>query len=294
MILAHKNPQQLCRLISSLNNPDIKIYVNIDLKSEIEANVNQKNVFYVSNRVKVYWGTYSLVQMILSGLVEITEKEKTFNHLILISGEDYPLWTNDQIVAFSEANINHEFIEYTTLDENGWIGARKRFEHIYHNGTSIVCTTFFRVINKLFDLIKYYRPFYDGLKPFGGSVWWMLSKSAINHILQFVELNPNFTKYMRSVRCPDEIFFQTILCNSVFQRSIINNNYRYISWETCKKGLSSNPDYLTYEDLDNIWESGKMFMRKVSLENSSHLMDTVDCLRRNKENQFNEGFKEIN
>ncbi len=58
VIGAYADPSNLRRLVLSLGNQDF--FIHIDLKSSIEpfrkALRNVKNVHFVKNRVKVYWG----------------------------------------------------------------------------------------------------------------------------------------------------------------------------------------------------------------------------------------------
>lgn len=57
----------------------------------------------------------------------------------------------------------------------------------------------------------------------------------------------------------DEIFFQTILVNSKYLKSISNKNLRYVDWEL-RNG--SSPAFLDLSDYDKIILSEKIFARK--------------------------------
>lgn len=58
IIGAHSDPNNLRRLVLSLGRQDF--YIHVDLKSDIEpfqkGLENVKNVHFIKNRVKVYWG----------------------------------------------------------------------------------------------------------------------------------------------------------------------------------------------------------------------------------------------
>src|SRR5881227_3092073 len=74
LILAHTQPDQLETLIKKLSHPDADFYIHIDAKknaAEFVTMQNAPNVQYIKNRVKIIWGTYSMVQAILNAFEEI-------------------------------------------------------------------------------------------------------------------------------------------------------------------------------------------------------------------------------
>ena len=74
LILAHTFPEQLYRLINKLTHPDADIYVYLDAKAGIEefnTSAALKNVYFLANRIPVYWGNYSMVKATLLAFEEI-------------------------------------------------------------------------------------------------------------------------------------------------------------------------------------------------------------------------------
>jgi hypothetical protein len=109
---------------------------------------------------------------------------------------------------------------------------------------------------------------------FGGSSWFMLSHSCLRFILNFVNENPDFVRFWKITRSSDEMFFNTIVMNSVFACRVVNNVYREQDWE-------SGPEYpriLRCDDFDRLAKSPNLFARKFDLANeeSCTLMDRVD------------------
>ncbi len=68
LILAHKNPNQMIRLVKKLNNENVNFYIHIDKDAIIEAFkaplISFKNVKFIPNndRVTSIWGDISLVK----------------------------------------------------------------------------------------------------------------------------------------------------------------------------------------------------------------------------------------
>ena len=66
--------------------------------------------------------------------------------------------------------------------------------------------------------------------------------------------------------------YETILLNSPFQKSIINDNKRYIKFENNEL----NPKILKISDAENLLNSGKFFARKFSLLEDKIIFDIID------------------
>jgi hypothetical protein len=134
----------------------------------------------------------------------------------------------------------------------------------------------------LMKLIGVRRRFIKGYIPYGGSSWWTLSRECIEFIVDFITRNKRFVDYFKTTLCPDEIFFQTIVLNSIFRGRVVNNNYRYIDWSESRKKHTSNPNILTDRDYESIIASGKHFARKLDTEKDNRLFDMLDTYRLEK------------
>ena len=118
LIHAHNNIVLLNDLIDVLYSENHVIYVNVDLKSKIDIrHINQK-ARLIQRRIKVYRGRYSQVKAIINSLSEIEENEKNYEHVIFISGQDFPVVSNNCIDSYLMPG--HEYIENMPICENGW------------------------------------------------------------------------------------------------------------------------------------------------------------------------------
>src|SRR5471030_579261 len=103
LILAHNEPKQLERLVTRLAHPDATVYIHLDKKTDIIPFAHLKeyeNVVFVKDRVKVYWGTYNIVDATLNGFKEIISSGHRYDHINLLSGQDYPLKSQQHIHDF--------------------------------------------------------------------------------------------------------------------------------------------------------------------------------------------------
>jgi hypothetical protein len=96
-------------------------------------------------------------------------------------------------------------------------------------------------------------------KLYGGSTYWSLTRDSLQYVINFTDNNKKLEKSMGFTFCLEEIYFQTILMNSEYSNNIINDNLRYIDWDSGRGGY---PAFLDYTDYDKIKSSNKIFARK--------------------------------
>ena len=273
LITAHKNIGQLLRLINAIRHPDVIIYVHIDRKSDLDPAMLPINVRTVKNTVEVTWRLYSQVQAIINSMKEIIRNEAEFDYLTLISGQDYPVLHMDQILEGFSLRRGAEFIHHVPLDQTGWNKARVRFERFYFQSyPNPLIRIGGSLLTFLSDKVRWKRPFYKGMRPWGGSAWWTLTQSCIRYILDFLEEDKSMVNYMMKTIHPDEIIFQTIVMNSPFAGKAVSENFRYMEWI---KG-SPNPNILVASDFDKIIQSGCHFARKFDTDVDEAILDLLD------------------
>jgi len=275
-IAVHKNQDQVNRLIRSLAHPDIAIYVHIDRKSIFRAGDLLPQARVISNPIEVSWSGYSQVESTLKALREILEREGHFDYVTYISGQDYPIMTPDAILTSLKKFEGKELIGHVTLDSQGWEKARVRFERFYFHSYE---NPYFRAVGRLvtffLDGSGVKRSFYRGMKPYGGSAWWTLSRACIVYILDYIERNRGFVSFMKKTIFPDEIFFQSVIMNSRFRNDVVNNNFRFMEWERIKE--NSHPKILTMGDFSTIVTSGMFFARKFDIDVDKGILDRIDA-----------------
>jgi Holliday junction resolvasome RuvABC DNA-binding subunit len=83
IILAHKYPEQLVRLISKLNTDDVSFFIHIDKKTDQKIYhqiVTQLKDFSNVSFIKRYhlgWGSFDIVRASLEGIKSIVETGNT-------------------------------------------------------------------------------------------------------------------------------------------------------------------------------------------------------------------------
>jgi len=272
LILAHSEPVQLERLIGRLLHEDACFFIHVDQKTDIspfQFLTSYPNVFLVKNREKVAWGAYSIVQATLNGFKEIADSGKNIDVVNLLSGSDYPLKNTEQIHSFFVQNPGQNFIKYELVFEQ-WHEAITRLTK-YHLTNYEFPGKYF--VQKWLNKILPARKLPGQLVPVGRSQWLSITIDALRYILKYLEEHPQIVRFFKLTWAPDEIIFQTILYNSGFRESIVNNNLRYIDWSAGKP----SPKTLTTEDLPELLKSDALFARKFDMKNHIEILNQLDA-----------------
>src|SRR5947208_8882520 len=92
LILAHKNPQQVERLIKALDHPSFDLYIHLDKKSDplpFAFLARRERVLFIKERTKIYWAGYGTIQATINGFREILPKN--YDYINVISAQDFPI-----------------------------------------------------------------------------------------------------------------------------------------------------------------------------------------------------------
>lgn len=274
LILAHTSPEQLARLIRALEYKDHWIFLHLDKKADLNAFLPLikagLHVVFISDRIHVEWGAYSVVDATIRGFRAIADSGVDFDYVNLLSGEDYPLKSPEKVHKFFQDNAGKNFMGFESVFFQ-WTEAIPRLRK-YHLTNYQFPGMYFA--QKFLNFVLPYRKMPPGLELMGRSQWMTLTMEVVRYILHFIESRPDVVRFFKLTWAPDEIIFQTILFNSPFRFSLVNDNLRYIDWS---EHLPS-PKVLVSGDFGSIMASDKLYARKFDPEKSSEILDRIDRL----------------
>lgn len=137
LILAHRFPSQVKRLVERLQGDSAKFYIHVDIKTEIgqfqKLFDDRKDVIFLQERFACRWGTFGLTEATLSGVSEIDKEEKTFDHLVVLSGQDYPIRSKEEFIQFLGNNREKSFVHRAPMDSLNNPELLTRIEKYYLN-----------------------------------------------------------------------------------------------------------------------------------------------------------------
>ena len=303
LILAHKNPLQLSRMIERLDDGASKFFIHLDAKTPIEpfaACFEGGHIRFIEPRERCVWGDFSIVRATVH-LMEAASKEQGV--FILMSGQDYPIQSQGYINAFLESNKEFDFIEIEPLEEK-WkpkmVKDKLEHYHILHSeerGHSNCyapfahCSVFQklrtlthllkgRLSRKNFRLLcslpKRVAPFE---RQYAGSQFWAFSERTFYAVLNYIrEHKAALEEYYKYTSSPDEIYFHSVLMDLVAKDSTIKlkEQITYVNY------FRKNNVFVT-EDFDKLTSAkGKLFARKFDADIDIEILNKLDSYQENE------------
>ena len=300
LIMAHTDPRQLHRLLHALDDPRFDLFVHLDKKSDKaafrleEVQLRHSRLVLIPKRVKVYWADISQVEAMLA-LYRCALKEGDYQRFVMLSGIDYPTVSNDTIYR-TLTQTDRELVtappisQQTHLRVTGYSFWKLQSPYWINR---IQMSLYDRNIRKNTWLTVGGRRW----EVYLSATWHCLSREAVEHILATLKKYPQILRYFRYAHGPDEMFISTILGNSpefasrltpfvrknkeAFDDRPVLHYVRYAPINRDGRRISSIRTF-DESDFESIRDSGKLFVRKVTTEDSGKLLDLLDQNRKDR------------
>jgi hypothetical protein len=306
ILLVHKNPDQVKRLIDRLLSDESYFYIHVDkgvdiapFKKEVEG---LSNVYFLENGQRMYgtWVDIGIVEGTINALEQIL-KDKRKGYCVLLSGQDYPIKSIGHIISFFKNSYGINYLTCATMPSQQWPpdgGMNRLTEYkvnrthergafdmlpsffqrkfysraIYEKITHLFRHRKYAFLFKLFRIRKHPRY----LQPYGGSQWWAIPIETVKSILDYLHLHPDFLVYHKDTLVPDEILFQSIIMGLYKPPyTKIASSVTYVDWDKPNVTL---PVTFTADDF-NVLSSlpvNFLFARKFDMANNSEILDLID------------------
>lgn len=241
LILAHKNFNQLRKLIELIDNERNDIYIHIDAKAK-EFNPKEwigitrfSNLNIISERIVVNWGGFSgMLSELLLLKTALADGYHDYYHLL--SGMDMPLKTQKEIHDFFDANQGKEFINLWEFKKSTF--SRFRYYTVFPEGEARFHT---RIVNHIFKGLQMAVGFRINRNiEFGfGANWFSITQDLAEYVVKHEDW---LKKVFRHTSNCDEIFLPTLILRSPFadrlfvptpvknQKEVNLSNMRFIDW----------------------------------------------------------------
>jgi hypothetical protein len=277
IVLAHRYPLQLGRLVERLAAPEARIYLHVDRGTPPEVYASMRRE--LAGRSGVTWlgrcysrhASFGLVQAALAGLRSALADGCDYAQLL--SGQDYPLRPVAALEEFLTAHAGRSFIQFRPLPDEDWPreGAARfaRWHFRFDWPETRLRVKLERGLGRVFNRLWPNRRPPANLALYGGAAWWCLHASCAKQALGFAGSRGG--AFFRFARYPDEAFFQTALWNSPRRAALHGSHLTYIDWNG-----PPFPRLLGPEDFEALAASGKFFARKFDPARSQGLLDRID------------------
>ena len=293
LILAHRNPKLIKKVVDCLSCEGVSFFVHIDAKVAIEQfdSINSNNVFFSNKRIPVYWGEFSQTEAIFLLIEEALAAPQYYDYLVLLSGSDFPLKSGRYVRTFLEANQGREFITLFKLPAPGM--SLSRVNTLRFPSSRPIPRLLFRVLAKFGLAQRDYRKYFGDLDLYSGHTWWALSRESCQYILEFRRSRPEVAGFFENTHASDEMLIHTILGNSPF-RSQIKRHLVYEDWP--KNGPRKHPSMMNSRHVDlfeneeavsapDLHGAGEMLFARKFSDDQLHLVERVEEMIRKKDHQ---------
>ncbi len=252
-LLVHRYPEQFKRLFKAIYDPRNHYLVHIDKSSgaELDADIRDflsgyRNAAVLKGK-KALWGGYSLVDAELRGMAELLRMDVNWEYFINLSGQDFPLKSQRQIMRFLSDNRGKEFIKATD-------------QQLTRPDTmSRVRKYVIEMNDRIFQTILS-RPFLKDATPYIGNQWMMVSRRFCNFVVHAPEV-ARYKAFYRNTFIADEGFFQTVMMNTGEHGPVVNDDMRAIDWVP-EGDIKLRPRTFLHEDAAMLIASPALFARK--------------------------------
>ncbi|MEH6564401.1 MAG: beta-1,6-N-acetylglucosaminyltransferase [Halopseudomonas sp.] len=267
LILVHRYPEQFKRMFKAIYHPLNHYLIHIDKNSgsELSEDIQRFLSDYPNARTlkpeKALWGGYSLVNIELRGIAQLLEENSSWTHFINLSGQDFPLKTQEFIRQFLGKHPEREYI-------------------LAANQQDVRPDTMHRVLDICFELgSRIFRPnlsrkFLKGVTPHIGTQWMIVSRRFCEFVSTAKEAK-RYKRFYRNSFIADEGFFQTVMMNNDCHGQIMQDDLRLIDWIP-DGDIKLRPRTFTSADSAHLIASHHLFARKFDATEDDAVLGDIE------------------
>ncbi|XP_059645017.1 beta-glucuronosyltransferase GlcAT14A-like [Cornus florida] len=271
--------RKILRLLRAVYHPRNQYLLKLDASSskyerrELALSVQSQRIFQAYRNVNVMGRSYAFNEMGSSALAAtlhaaalLLKIGADWDWFITLRASDYPLMTQDDILhAFTFLPRDINFVHYTS---NSFWKEGQKINQI------AVDPNLYEEKNTPIFYATETRENPDAFKIFGGSPWLILSRAFMEFCVNgWDNLPRKLLMYFSNVAYPLESYFHTVICNSPeFQNTTMDNDLRYIIWDTSP--TNQRPQVLNSSHYDQMVASGAVFAGP--FEESDPVLEKLD------------------
>jgi len=306
IITAYQDPEQLYSTVSALTHESCDFYIHIDKKVDISPFIsvclrlkNVSRITWIENRQWICWGGWSQVKSILKLLEKVFLSKLEYDRIVCISGTDYPIYSNEQIITEFEKHPFKQYLMGLNVSNCQIEDIKQKINRYWFFDFKIRNLFILRfIIGKIngffvtrlinFFIKKDVHSLLNGKQVdiYFGSDYWALTYECAKYLYQVAINEKLLMKYLEFCFVPSELFVHTILYNSEYrdQCELIEEPYyeelqsvtplHYIDIKYPFKVQELDESYFK-----ELLKSKKMFFRKASSVKSNELIKLINEIR---------------
>ncbi|WP_308698218.1 beta-1,6-N-acetylglucosaminyltransferase [uncultured Thomasclavelia sp.] len=277
IVLCHKNVQQINKLLDLLYDEESAFFIHIDKKANIQKSIHVKpNIHILPNdkRIDIKWGNISMIEATRNLIEAVFDDDKKYDYIWLMSGQDFPLRSKEDIKEYLEQNKGKNFIEIIDEKNIDYKRLLKRNE-LYYPEWIMKMTLWSRILKIAYMIITggltktlfLKRKNVLGVKYYFGSQWWVLTYDCLVEMYKNIDL---FLIYYKNCLVPDESLFQTLFMNSNYKDTCMDK-LTFVDWD----GQMNHPKTFKIEDYNQLKTVDFLMARKFDENIDNEIIDKL-------------------
>ena len=271
LIIAHQQPEQLAQMLYCIQHPDNVYLVMPDSKGltgsepALQAVVRRHPNVFIAPARDMRWASWSLMQARLDGIRELLARPEPWEVLINLSGQDFPLKSQEEIRAFFAANEGRNFLNIVE-PEKVWNDPYARIQRIrleppfMKSGWNVPKLRIDRWSRHL-----------GQARYVGGRPYMALTRSFCQHLIESSHL-PRWVKTLRHGYRPVEVLPHSFIMNSPYADTVENHLLHEEDWSAG----GSHPKVFTLADRERLERSDKLFARKFDSRQDNEILRVLE------------------
>ncbi|SDQ09733.1 Core-2/I-Branching enzyme [Chryseobacterium soldanellicola] len=219
-IMVHHKPEVFKEMFQKIYARDQFYLIHIDRKASLEITeeiqlylIRFPNA-YILESTNIVYGGFSMIQAELNAIEFLLNVSSEWDYFINLSGEDYPLKSQNIIRKFLSINKNRNYIFYYD-------------QKFYRPDTLQRIENYFTELSYKISSLISDREFMKDVTPYIGGKWVIFTRETCSFLVNNEKVT-DFEKFYLNTFLPAESFFQTVLMNTSFSDIIINDDKRAI------------------------------------------------------------------
>jgi len=260
-IMVHHKPEVFKAMFAKIYSQDQFYLIHIDRKAESDV-TEEIQLFlvrfpnaYLLESMNIVSGGFSMIQAELDAMEFLLNASREWDYFINLSGEDYPLKSQDIIRKFLTANKGRNYIFY--------------YDQKFHRPDTLqrIQNHFTELTHRISSLI-YKRDFMKEVIPYIGGKWFMLTRETCLFMTGNKKVM-DFEDYYLHTFLPAESFFQTVFMNTSFKDIIVNDDKRAL----IEKAFFKKRSHEGF--IESLRSGNHLFIRKINPETDPDILDYI-------------------
>jgi len=262
-IMIHHKPEIFKNMFQKIYTRDQFYLIHIDKKAkqdfieEIQLYIVHFPNVYILDSMNIVSGGFNIVQAELNAMEFLLNVSKEWDYFINLSGEDYPLKSQNIIRKFLTTNKGRNYLFYYD-------------QKFYRPDTLQRIQNHFTELAYVISSFIYKRSFMKNVIPYIGGKWFMFTRETCLFLTNNKTVM-DFEDYYLHTFLPADSFFQTVLMNTSFNDIIVNDDKRAV----LETPLFQNTQN-TFNYIQSLKSGNQLFIRKLNKKTDENIIKYIE------------------